>query len=47
MTKHPSRGNVTKGTIPDFTQYCFYVQGESEKTEFFDFQKQPEGIQKK
>ena len=24
-----------------------YVQGESEKTEFFDFRKQPEGIQKK
>ena len=23
------------------------VQGESEKNEFFDFQKQPEGIQKK
>ena len=23
------------------------VQGESEKTKFFDFQKQPEGIQKK
>ena len=27
--------------------YNNHIQGESEKTEFFDFQKQPEGIQKK